>query len=83
MIPPRKNVRVIRMFARRSPAIFGLGQFLIWKGKSLWKEDQRRRGGFDRNEAESPGEELRSEIRNAIVLEVSEIDGEFEIAVSQ
>jgi len=78
-----KIARVIQMFVARGPAMIGLAQLLIGKEKSLWKEDQRRRGGFDKNEAESAGEELRLEPRNAIVIEVSEIDGAFRIAESQ
>jgi hypothetical protein len=60
--------------------MMGLARFLIGREKSLWKEDQRRRGGFDMKEAESPGEELRFEIRKAIRTEAREKDGEFGIA---
>jgi hypothetical protein len=63
--------------------MIGLAQFLIGKEKSSGKADQRRRGEFNKKEAESPGEELRWEIRNAIMFEDSEMDGEFRIAKSE
>jgi hypothetical protein len=44
--------------------------------------NQRRRGEFDTKEAESPGEEPLSAIRNAIGTETPEKKGEFGIAVS-
>ena len=75
--------RVRWMFVARGLAMIGLAQFLIGSEKSLWKEDQRRSGEFDTNDAESPGEELRLETGKAIVIEVSEINGEFRIAESQ
>jgi len=62
--------------------MIGLAQFLFGKEKSSGKADQRRRGRVDTKEEESPGEELRSEMRNAIWSESTEKDGEFGIAES-
>ena len=54
----------------------GLAQYSVWKGKSSRKVDQSRRGGLDTKEEESPGEELRREIRNAIRTELSDENAE-------
>ena len=62
--------------------MIGPAQFLIGREINSGKRDQRRRGKFDRKDVESPGEEPRLEIRNAIRAGASEIDGGFRIAES-
>jgi len=42
--------------------------------------DQRRRGEFARGKAAFPGEELLSEMQNAIMLKVSGLEGELRVA---
>src|ERR1700686_5651369 len=67
--------RVRWMFVARGLAMIGLAQFLIGSEKSLCRQDQRRSGEFDTNDAESPGEELRLVSGNPIEVVVSEING--------
>jgi hypothetical protein len=64
------------MFVARTLAI-------KWETGEAEKVNQRRRGEFDTKEAESPGEELLSEIRNVIGTEAPEKEGEFGIAESK
>jgi hypothetical protein len=65
------------MFVARGLAINGLAQYSVWKGKSSGKLDQSRRGGLVAKEEESPGQELRLEIRNAIRTELPDEDAEY------
>ena len=46
-----------------------LAQFLFANKSSPGKANQRRSGGSDKKETESPGEELRHEISNASTRE--------------
>jgi hypothetical protein len=58
-------------------------EFVIGRQRSVERGNQRRRGRFKWNKAESPGEKPRLEIRNAIRTDGREKDGEFRIEKSE
>jgi hypothetical protein len=53
-----------------------MGSHNIQFGKRKVRKNQSRRGRLDRKEEESPGEQLRLEIRNAIRTELPDVDRE-------
>jgi hypothetical protein len=60
----------------------GLAQFLVRKETCCGNVNQIRRGEFDREEVELPGEELLLEIRNSIKVEAARTDEKFGTAES-
>src|ERR1700688_1044393 len=71
------------MLTRRSLAIVGLGRFLIGRQESAERTNQRRSGGFERSDAELPGEESRMGMRNEVDARTSGKDEEFCVAENQ